>query len=33
MNKLKTLYAVVCAAMIGLTAMALQPIITPTAAA
>jgi hypothetical protein len=33
MNKLKTLYAVVCATMIGLTAMALQPIITPTAAA
>jgi hypothetical protein len=33
MNKLKTMYAVVCAAMIGLTAMALQPIITPTAAA
>jgi hypothetical protein len=33
MNKLKMLYAVVCAAMIGLTAMALQPIITPTAAA
>jgi hypothetical protein len=33
MNKLKTLYAVVCAAVIALTAMALQPIITPTAAA
>jgi hypothetical protein len=33
MNKLMTLYAVVCTAMIGVAAMALQPIITPTAAA